>query len=56
MPGPVDFAGGRVVSPPIMTGWDRFDIRGFHDVVLGNGPLPLSVLAEAVGDWVATLS
>lgn len=33
---------------------DRFDIRGFHDVVLGNGPLPLSVLADAVQDWVAT--
>jgi uncharacterized protein (DUF885 family) len=32
---------------------DRFDIRGFHDVVLGNGPLPLSVLAEVVRDWVA---
>jgi predicted NBD/HSP70 family sugar kinase len=29
VPGPVDFAGGRVVSPPIMTGWDRFDIRGW---------------------------
>jgi uncharacterized protein (DUF885 family) len=35
---------------------DRFDIRGFHDVVLGNGPLPLSVLAEVVGDWAASLS
>ena len=32
---------------------DRFDIRGFHDVVLGNGPLPLSVLDEVVSDWVA---
>jgi uncharacterized protein (DUF885 family) len=32
---------------------DRFDIRGFHDVVLGNGPLPLSVLAEVVADWAA---
>jgi predicted NBD/HSP70 family sugar kinase len=29
VPGPVDFAAGRVVSPPIMTGWDRFDIRGW---------------------------
>ena len=29
VPGPVDFSTGRVVSPPIMTGWDRFDIRGW---------------------------
>ncbi|MGV9308037.1 ROK family protein [Nonomuraea sp. NPDC003727] len=29
VPGPVDFATGRVVSPPIMTGWDRFDIPGW---------------------------
>ncbi|NUW43175.1 ROK family protein [Nonomuraea rhodomycinica] len=29
VPGPVDFASGRVISPPIMTGWDRFDIRGW---------------------------
>jgi len=35
---------------------DRFDIRGFHDVVIGNGPLPLSVLADAVADWTAQLS
>jgi predicted NBD/HSP70 family sugar kinase len=29
LPGPVDFASGRVVSPPIMTGWDGYDIRGW---------------------------
>lgn len=29
VPGPVDFAAGVVVSPPIMTGWDRFDIRNW---------------------------
>lgn len=29
VPGPVDFAAGLVVSPPIMSGWDRFDIRGW---------------------------
>jgi uncharacterized protein (DUF885 family) len=26
----------------------RFDIRAFHDAVLGHGPLPLATLAEAV--------
>ncbi len=28
VPGPVEFATGRPVSPPIMPGWDRYDIRG----------------------------
>ncbi|WP_018683387.1 DUF885 domain-containing protein [Actinokineospora enzanensis] len=30
---------------------DRFDIRAFHDLVLGGGPLPLTVLAEVVEAW-----
>ena len=29
VPGPVDFAKGRPVRPPIMPGWDDFDIRGW---------------------------
>ncbi|HVK21461.1 MAG TPA: DUF885 domain-containing protein [Actinokineospora sp.] len=30
---------------------ERFDIRGFHDLVLGGGPLPLSVLDQVVTGW-----
>ena len=32
---------------------DRFDIRGFHDTVLGAGPLPLSVLEARMNAWIA---
>lgn len=31
----------------------RFDIRAFHDLVLGGGSLPLAVLAGVVDRWVA---
>ncbi|MGW4526710.1 DUF885 domain-containing protein [Amycolatopsis sp. NPDC004378] len=30
---------------------DSFDIKDFHDVVLGGGPVPLAVLADAVRAW-----
>ena len=32
---------------------DKFDIRGFHDVVLGDGALPLSLLERRVDAWIA---
>jgi len=31
----------------------RFDVRAFHDTVLGNGPLPLPVLEEIINAWIA---
>lgn len=31
---------------------EKFDIRAFHDVVLGNGALPLQVLETVVEAWV----
>jgi uncharacterized protein (DUF885 family) len=33
---------------------ERFDIRDFHDVLLGGGPLPLAVLDEVVSEWART--
>jgi uncharacterized protein (DUF885 family) len=32
---------------------ERFDIKEFHDLVLGGGALPLSVLDAVVAEWVA---
>ena len=32
---------------------DTFDIRGFHDAVLGGGAVPLSVLEAMVDQWIA---
>ncbi|MDP5135472.1 DUF885 domain-containing protein [Rheinheimera baltica] len=32
---------------------DKFDIRAFHDTVLGGGALPLSVLEKRVNNWIA---
>ncbi len=34
---------------------DKFDIRGFHDTVLGGGALPLKVLEQRVQNWVQSV-
>lgn len=33
----------------------KFDLKGFHDVVLRNGAVPLAVLADEVGAWVKSV-
>jgi uncharacterized protein (DUF885 family) len=32
---------------------EKFDVRAFHDQVLGNGSLPLDVLEQRIKDWSA---
>ncbi|MBE9539438.1 MAG: DUF885 domain-containing protein, partial [Proteobacteria bacterium] len=31
---------------------DKFDIRSFHDVILGGGSLPQEILERRVNDWI----
>ena len=33
---------------------EKFDIREFHDLVLGGGAVPLSTLELMVNDWIAS--
>ena len=32
---------------------ERFDLKEFHNVVLGNGSLPLEILERVVDDYIA---
>ncbi|MFJ2769691.1 ROK family protein [Streptomyces sp. NPDC087300] len=52
VPGPVDTESGRVVQPPIMPGWDGYDIRGrlrhaFAERTGAPGDLPVLVDNDA---------
>ncbi|MFJ4684778.1 ROK family protein [Streptomyces sp. NPDC088789] len=52
VPGPVDSRTGRVVQPPIMPGWDGYDIRGrlarsFADHTGSTLPVPVLVDNDA---------
>ena len=33
---------------------DKFDIKGFHDEVLKDGPVPLNILENKIKSWVAS--
>ncbi|MEU4994857.1 ROK family protein [Streptomyces sp. NPDC021622] len=49
VPGPVDSETGRVVQPPIMPGWDGYDIRGRLSRAFAEhtgGPADLPVLVD----------
>jgi hypothetical protein len=45
VPGPVDFLSGRVVAPPIMPGWNGYDIRSRFQERFG---VPVSSTARSV--------
>ena len=34
---------------------DQFDIRAFHDTVLGGGALPLPLLERRVDRWIGSV-
>jgi uncharacterized protein (DUF885 family) len=34
---------------------DGFDIKAFHQEILGNGNLPLEILREVVNEWIINL-
>ena len=54
LPGPVEFASGHPVLPPIMPGWDRYDVRGHLSERFGVPTLvDNDVNIMALGEWWA---
>ncbi len=32
---------------------EKFDLRAFHDTIIGNGSLPIAILEEIINDWIS---
>ena len=59
LPGPVEFSTGRPINPPIMPGWDRFDLPGalretFSAPVLIDNDVNIMALGEQTSAWPDT--
>ena len=56
LPGPVEFSTGRPANPPIMPGWDGFDVRGWLRPHLGaqvlvDNDVNIAALGERQQGW-----
>ncbi|WP_336659878.1 ROK family transcriptional regulator [Leucobacter sp. USHLN153] len=56
VPGPVEFSTGRPINPPIMPGWDRFDIPSairarINAPVLVDNDVNIMALGELSSSW-----
>lgn len=59
LPGPVQHATGQPINPPIMPGWDRFDVPGWveqrlHAHTLVDNDVNIMALGEQVFSWPQT--
>jgi predicted NBD/HSP70 family sugar kinase len=59
LPGPVEHSSGRPVNPPIMPGWDDFDVQGYLRERLGvaalvDNDVNIMALGEHFTQWPAS--